>query len=90
MNIKVIGKRVCVKKERIDVGGLTLQPETEKDGMSNTGVVLSVGQIGLMARLNGVRKGAKISFRKHFVTDHNTDKERTFVYLEDILSVEKL
>jgi len=86
--LKIIGKRVLVAKQKIDVGGLKLSPETEQDGMKNSAKILQVGQVGLLARLRGVRKGRTVHFRKHFMTNADDANAKVFVYLEDILAVE--
>lgn len=89
--MKIIGKRILVKKERLDVGGLKLQPETEEDGAKNKGVIMEVGQIGLLPRLLGIKKGAKVYFKRFFVANNSQDPSDrpVFVEVEDIVAIEK-
>jgi len=87
--MKILGKRILVAKEKIDSGGMRLAPETEKDGLSNSGIVKDVGSIGLINHLRGLRKGCKVYFKKHFITNSGKGGEEfVFVNLEDILSIE--
>lgn len=88
--IKVLGNRVMVKKERIDCGGLKLTPALE-EGEKNRGKIVAVGQVGLMARLRGVRVGAIVVFKKFFTPNYNEGQEgqEVFVDLENILGIEK-
>lgn len=86
--MKILGKRVLVQKERIDVGGMRLGQETEEDGMQNSGIILQVGEIGLLAWLKGIRVGKRIKFHKHFLANAHSDTPSLFVETNEILSIE--
>lgn len=87
-NIQVIGSRVLVEKERIDSGAFNLTPAMESEGEKNKGKILSVGQVGLMDRLRGLRKGRTIIFKKHFVLNHaDGETPLVFVDTENILAI---
>lgn len=88
--IKVIGNRVMVKKDRIECGGLKLTPALE-EGEKNKGVIVAVGQVGLLARLRGIRVGATVLYHKHFTPNHveGQEQQEVFVNLENILGVLK-
>lgn len=86
-NMSIIGKRVAVTKEQIECGGLRLTPALEEDGQKNRGIIVAVGQVGLLARFRGVRKGARIVFHKHFTSNHGGDNPICFVELDQILGV---
>jgi hypothetical protein len=88
--LKVLGLRVLVKKERVDCGGLRLTPTIEEDGQKNKGVIIATGQLGVMAWLSGIRKGAKIVFHKHFTANGETEEPLVFVDLDQILGVENV
>jgi len=88
-NVKPFGKRVLVKKERLDAGGLNLTPTQEEDGLKNTGVIISTGSIPIMDRIRGIKVGAKIHFRKFFVCNDGTENPLVFVDLESITGIEK-
>lgn len=85
--IKVFGNRVLVEKERLDIGGLQLTPALDEDGQKNTGKIIAVGQIGLMAWLRGIKPGKTIHFKKHFVTNADSQNQLVFVSLEDIVGI---
>ncbi|NIA02350.1 MAG: hypothetical protein GWP15_03125 [Nitrospirae bacterium] len=86
-DIKVIGCRVLVEKERIDVGGFKLSPAMEEDGQKNIGKIVEVGQIGWRYKRLGVKKGVTIAFKKFFVINHTQDNPRVFVECENILAI---
>ena len=87
-NVTVIGKRVLVEKERIDSGGLRLSPTMEAEGEKNKGKILAMGDVGILAKLRGVRVGATIIFKKHFIPNHvEGEVPMVFVELEDILAI---
>jgi len=86
-NIKVFGDRVLVEKERIDIGALKLTPGLEEDGQKNIGKIIAVGQIGLRAKLRGVRKGKTIYFKKYFIPNTDSQDQLTFVAVEDIIGI---
>lgn len=85
--VKVLGHRVQVKKERVDIGGLVGTPGLEEDGMKNTGVIIGVGQVGILARLRGVCKGKTIYFKKFFIPNADRPDVGVFVNLEDIVAI---
>ena len=85
--IKVFGQRVLIEKERLDVGGLRMTPTLEEDGQKNSGKILAVGQIGLMARFRGIRKGKTIHFKKFFIPNADSGNQLVFVSLEDIIGI---
>lgn len=89
--MKIIGKRVLVKKEYLDAGGLKLQPETEADGVKNKGIIMEIGQIGLLPRLLGVQKGATVYFKRFFVANNSQDPadRPVFVEVEDIVAIQQ-
>ncbi len=87
--IKVWGKTILVKKERIDLGGMRATPALEEDGKKNLGKIMAVGQIGLYARLMGVRKDATVYFRRHFTANADSSDSMVFVNLEDVLGILK-
>ena len=90
-NVKAFGKRVLVKKERIDIGGLVGTPALEEDGMKNTGRIMNVGShVRLIDRIRGIRKGAKIHFRKYFVCNDGTENPLVFVDVESITGIEEV
>lgn len=84
--IKVIGKKILVKKDKINSGGLRITPANDKDGKGNSGTILGVGGVWLW--LIGVRKGKHVYFKKHYITNDGFEDEMVFVNLEDILAVE--
>lgn len=86
--VKVFGKRVLVEKEKIDIGGLRGTPALEEDGMKNTGKIVSIGQIGLKARLAGIKEGITIHFRKFFRCNDGTQDALVFVDVENITGIE--
>lgn len=86
--MKILGKRVLVRKERIDAGGMRLTPALEEDGQKNKGVIIGVGQVGLLNRLRGVKVGAKVSFHKHFTANHEGEEPLCFVEIGEVLSIE--
>jgi len=88
-SITVIGKTVLVEKEKIDCGGLKLSPGAEQDGMKNEGRVLEVGTISEKLRMKGLKKGAIIYFKKHFIANMDSENELVFVKTEDILGIKK-
>lgn len=85
--VKVLGPRILVKKEQIDAGGMKLTPACEEDGQKNVGKIIAVGQVGLLARLRGVKKGETVYFRKFFTTNHGQDNPLVFVDLENIVGI---
>lgn len=85
--IKVFGNRVLVQKEKIDVGGLRLTPTQEEDGKKNTGKIISVGHVGLINRLRGIKEGATIHFRKYFICNDGMDDSLVFVDIESITGI---
>ncbi len=89
MAVKILGKRVMVRKEKIDCGGMKLTPALE-EGEKNKGVIVAIGQVGLVARLRGIQEGATVVFRKHFVPDYAEGQEGQEVYvdLENILAIQ--
>lgn len=87
MDVAVMGKRVLVKKEQIDLGGLKGTPGME-EGQKNIGTIVEVGQIGELAKSRGIKKGAKIVFHKHFAPNYDGGNDNlVFVDLENILGV---
>jgi co-chaperonin GroES (HSP10) len=87
---KVFGKRVLVQKEQLDVGALRLTPAMA-EGEKNRGVILAVGQIGILNRLRGIKVGAKVIFNKYFTPNCYAEGQETiaFVELENILACYK-
>ena len=84
--VKVLGRRVLIRKERLDVGGLNVTPAME-DGMKNEGTIVSIGQIGFFKRLK-LKKGTKVLFSKHFIPNQNEETENlTFVEVENIIAI---
>jgi co-chaperonin GroES (HSP10) len=87
--IAVLGDRVLVEKEKIDCGGLKLSPVTDAEGEKNKGRVVAVGQIDRRLKRNGVKVGAVVYFKKHFIPNHVVGEEPiVFVEAGDILGVE--
>ena len=88
-NLIVMGKRVLVKIEKLDTGGLNMSPTTEATGEKNKGTIVAVGSIWF-AWFRGIKKGATIVFKKHFVANHEEGQEQmVFVDLDSILAIEK-
>lgn len=87
--IKVIGKRILVEKEKIDLGALRGTPAMEEDGYKNAGKIVAVGNIGLLARLAGVRVGQTVYFRKFFIANEGSEKPLVFVDVENITGIQK-
>ena len=85
---KPFGRRVLVEKERLDAGGLNLTPTQEEDGMKNSGRIIAIGSIGLLARIRGIKIGAKITFRKFFVCNDGQENSQVFVDLDSITGIE--
>lgn len=88
MSICVIGERLLVAKEKIDLGGLRATPAVDNDGMSNKGQIVEVGKVSELNVLKGIVKGATVYFKKHFVANKDSDQELVFVNIEDVLAVE--
>jgi len=87
--IAVLGNRVLVEKEKLDSGGIRLTPTTDADGEKNRGKILAIGQIGLRARLRGVKVGATVYFKKHFIPNHTEGQQQlVFVEIEDLLGLQ--
>lgn len=87
MFVKVIGPYVQVEKEKIDAGALRLTPGLEEDGQKNTGKIIGIGQVGLRARLRGIKKGKTIHFRKFFIANDGQQDACVFVNVDDILGI---
>lgn len=88
-NIKVMGRRIIVEKEKVDCSGLNLTPAMDEDGQKNKGTIIAVGQVGIFARIRGIRKGAKVVFHKHFIANHEDENPLCFVELEEVLGIIK-
>lgn len=89
-DVKVLGKRVMVKKDRIECGGMKLTPALE-EGEKNKGTIVAVGSIGILAWLRGVRVGATVVYHKHFTPNHVEGQEgqEVFVELDNVLGILK-
>jgi len=87
MGLKVFGPRVLVEREKIDLGDLVGTPAVN-EGQKNRGVIVGVGQVGILARLRGIREGKVIYFKKHFNANDGLENPRLFVDIDNILSVE--
>lgn len=87
-NIIVLGKRILVEKESIDSGGLKLTPTMEADGEKNKGKVLAVGDISAKLQMKGLKVGATVVFKKHFVPNHvEGEVPMVFVETDDVLAI---
>lgn len=87
VKVKVMGRRVLVEKEKIDAGAFRLQPETESEGQKNTGIIVGIGQIGLVNKLRGLKVGAKIYFKKHFTSNWDSNNQLVFVDTDSIVGI---
>lgn len=86
--IKVLGKRVLVKKEKIDSNGFALSPVMEAEGEKNRGVVVAVGDIGAKAENAGLKVGVTVLFKKHFIPNHVDGEEPlVFVEVDDLMGI---
>jgi len=85
---KPFGRRIIVAKERLDAGGLRLTPTQESDGQKNTGKIVAVGQVGILARFHGLKVGARITFKKFFVANDEMENQQVFVDLDSIIGIE--
>lgn len=87
--IKVVGKRILVKKDQIDLGGMVGTPTMIEDGLKNKGKVVAVGQIGDKYKLLGLKKGVTVFFKKFFIVNHEQDNPLCFVDVDEVVGLEK-
>lgn len=88
--MKILGKRVMVEREKLNTGGLKMYADAEENGLTNSGTILAIGNVGLLNRLRGLKVGAKIMYKKHFQSNMGKGGEEfTFVALEEILGIQK-
>jgi co-chaperonin GroES (HSP10) len=82
-SVVVLGDRILVKKERLDVGGLKMTVNMEADGEKNKGTVEAIGTGKQMKALRkqGLKVGSTVLFNRHFVPNH-VEGEIPMVFVE--------
>lgn len=92
-NLKVVGKRILVRRDKIDANGLRLPESTEKDGVKNFGTVVGIGDLTKKElKQSGLAIGQKVYFTRSFIIDtdpaETSEGELVFVEMEYIAAVE--